>query len=100
MIETGCTNPWQPPYWYGMEVDISAFVKACSTYQRFEEQTKIIGRIPLKTVTMIAWEYVYQNLVGPCTLIDTSGTDRVNTAMIIAGQLVCLKLVKYQKNPV
>ena len=64
-----------------MKVDISAFVKAYPTYQRFKKHGKKYWEISPKTVTIIPKETVFY-LVCPYNIIDKSGTGRILTVMI------------------
>ena len=59
-----------------MESDIAAFTKACATHQRFKKKRKKYGDLPLKDVSMIPWETICIDLVGPYTVTDKLGNDR------------------------
>ena len=68
-------------YWDNMETDVSRFTKTCSTCQRFKKSKKKYGKLPPKEVTMTPWETVCIDLVGPYTVTDRLGNDRILTAM-------------------
>ena len=68
-------------YWENMDKDIAAFTKACPTCQRFKKKRKKYGRLPPKDVSMIPWETVCIDLVGPYTVTDKLGKDRTLLAM-------------------
>ena len=65
-----------------MEKDITAFTKACPTCQRFKKKRKkCYGQLPPKKVSMIPWETICIDLVGPYTDTDKLGNDRTLLAM-------------------
>ena len=64
-----------------MDKDIAAFTNACPTCQRFKKKRKKYGRLPPKDVSMIPWETVCIDLVGPYTVTDKLGKDRTLLAM-------------------
>ena len=68
-------------YWDNMETDVSKFTKTCPTCQRFKKSKKKYGKLPPKEVTMTPWETVCIDLVGPYTVTDRSGNDRILNAM-------------------
>ena len=68
-------------YWDNMETDVSRFTKTCPTCQRFKKSKKKYGKLPPKEVTMTPWETVCIDLVGPYTVTDRLGNDRILTAM-------------------
>ena len=68
-------------YWDNMETDVSKFIKTCSTCQRFKKSKKKYGKLPPKEVTMTPWETVCIDLIGPYTVTDRSGNDRILNAM-------------------
>ena len=68
-------------YWENMEKDIAVFTKACPTCQRFKKKRKKYGQLPPKQVSMIPWETVCIDLVGPYTVTDKTGNDRTLLAM-------------------
>ena len=68
-------------YWESMESDIKAFTKACPTCQKHKKKRKKYGKLPPKQVDLIPWECVCVDLVGPYTVTDKTGCDRVLQAM-------------------
>ena len=63
-------------YYVGIEVDISAFIKACPMYQRYKKQRKKYEKIPGETVTMKTWESICLDRLSSYTVTAKSGTDR------------------------
>ena len=55
-------------YWDNMETDVSKFTKTCPTCQRFKKSKKKNGKLPPKEVTMIPWETICIDLIGPYTV--------------------------------
>ena len=68
-------------YWEKMEDDIRQYVKQCKTCQRFKKQKKKYGKLPPKIVDLTSWDTVCIDLVGPYTVTDQKGNDRVLNAM-------------------
>ena len=68
-------------YCESMESDIKAFTKACPTCQRHKKKRKKYSKLPPKQVDLIPWECVCIDLVGPYTVPDKTGCDRVLQAM-------------------
>ncbi len=65
-----------------MEDEIKQFVKQCKTCQRFKKQKKKYGKLPPKDVESIPWDTVCIDLlIGPYTVIDQNGDDRILNAM-------------------
>ena len=68
-------------YWEGMEKDINTYVKKCTICQKYKKKKKKYGKLPPKNSTMIPWDTVCVDLVGPYTVTDHTGTDRTLMAM-------------------
>ena len=68
-------------YWEKMEDDIKQYVKQCKTCQRFKKQKKTYDKLPPKTVDLTPWDTVCIDLVGPNTVTDQKGNDRILNAM-------------------
>ena len=68
-------------YWEKMEDQIRQFVKQCPTCERFKKQKKKYGHIPPKNVELIPWDTVCIDLIGPYTVTDQKGNDRILNAM-------------------
>ena len=68
-------------YRKSMETDINAFTKTYTTCQKFKQKTKKYSKLPPKQEDLIPWECVYVDLVGPYTVTDKPGCDRVLNAM-------------------
>ena len=63
-----------------MEDGIRQFVKQCPTYQRFKKKKEKCGKLP-KNVELIPWGILCIDLVGPYTVTDQKGDDRILNAM-------------------
>ena len=68
-------------YWESMENDIKSYTKVCKTCQKFKKKRKKYSKLPPKVVDLTPWECVCIDLVGPYTVTDKMGNDRVLTAM-------------------
>ena len=64
-----------------MEDEIRQFVKQCPTCQRFKKKKKKYDKLPPKNVELIPWDTVCIDLVGPYTVTDQRGNDRILNAM-------------------
>ena len=64
-----------------MEVEIRQFVKQCPTCQRFKKKKKKNSKLSPKNVELIPWDTVCIDLVGPYTVTDQKGNDRILNAM-------------------
>ena len=68
-------------YWESMEKDIKEYTKVCKTCQKYKKKRKKYGKLPSKVVDLTPWECVCVDLIGPYTVTDKMGNDRVLTAM-------------------
>ena len=68
-------------YWESMEKDIKEYTKVCKTCQKYKKKRKKYGKLPSKVVDLTPWECVCVGLIGPYTVTDKMGNDRVLTAM-------------------
>ncbi len=68
-------------YWEKMEDEIKQFVKKFKACQRFKKQKKKYGKLPPKDVELTPWDIVCIDLIGPCTVTDQKGHDRILNAM-------------------
>ena len=67
-------------YWEKMEDEIRQFVIQCPTCQGFKKKKKY-GKLPPKNVEIIPWDAVCIDLVGPYTVTDQKGNDRILNVM-------------------
>ena len=56
-------------------------MKVCKTCQKFKKKRKKYGKLPSKVVDLTPWECVCVDLIGPYTVTDKMGNDRILTAM-------------------
>ena len=60
-------------HWDKMEADVTDFIIAFPTYQRFKKSKKKYGKLLPQEITMISCETVYIDLVGTYTVTDMLG---------------------------
>ena len=68
-------------YWEGMEKDINTYVKNVPFVKNIKRNIKSTANYHPKNSTMIPWDTVCVDLVGPHTVTDHTGTDRTLMAM-------------------
>ena len=65
-----------------IEIDVTKFIKACPTWERFKKSEKKFGKLPPKEVIMIPRETFYIDLLVPCIV-----TDRLDNGRILNGEI-------------
>ena len=51
-------------------------IKAGNIYQKIKKSKKKYEKLPPKDVTMVQWETIFIDLIGPCTVTDRLGNGR------------------------